>query len=156
MAETYFSAPAGVQVVEISRLVNAPREQVFAMYIDKNHVAEWWGPAVLKNTIEEMDVRPGGKWRIIQADPDGSQYAFHGFYHEALAPERVTYTFEYEGEPGHIHLETVYFEERGQATLMTNRSVFQSVEDRDGMVNAGMESGSRELIQRFAELVETL
>jgi uncharacterized protein YndB with AHSA1/START domain len=100
-----------------------------------------------------MDVRPGGLWRFVQKDSSGMQYAFHGVYHEVSPPERMVYTFEFEGTPGNVLLETVTFEERDGKTIVTDKSVFQRVEDRDGMVVADMQAGSDESMERFAELL---
>jgi uncharacterized protein YndB with AHSA1/START domain len=100
-----------------------------------------------------MDVRPGGAWRFVQRDPDGNEFAFNGVYHEVLPPERLVYTFEFEGVPGHVLLETVTFEELDGKTRLTDRSVFQTVEDRDAMVQSGMESGAKEAMDRLAELL---
>jgi uncharacterized protein YndB with AHSA1/START domain len=83
--------------------------------------------------------------------PAGSEDAFHGVYHDAVAPERIVYTFEYEGMPGHVLLETITFEEQDGRTLMTDSSVFQSVADRDGMLQSGMESGAAESMDRLDE-----
>lgn len=96
-----------------------------------------------------MEVRPG--WRFVQRDYDGNVYAFHGVYHEIVPPERLVYTFEFEGMPGHVLLETVTFEEHDGKTKLTDTSVFQTVEDRDGMLKLGMEEGAAETMDRLAE-----
>ena len=153
MAKTMFIAEPGKQVVVITRVFDAPRELVFKTYLDPNHVPEWWGPKRLTTTVDKMEVRPGGVWRIVQSEADGNEYAFHGVYHEIVPPERLTYTFEFEGMPGHILLETVTLEEQDGKTKMTDQSVFQSVEDRDGMLQSGMEAGVIELMDRLAELL---
>jgi len=153
MAKTMIIAEPGKQEIVITRVFDAPRELVFKTYLDPNHVPEWWGPKRLTTTVDRMEVRPGGVWRIVQREADGNEYAFHGVYHEILPPERLTYTFEFEGMPGHILLETVMLEEQDGKTKMTDKSVFQSVEDRDGMLQSGMEAGAIELMDRLAELL---
>ena len=100
-----------------------------------------------------MDVKPGGLWRFIQHDGNGNEYAFHGVYHEALHPKRLVSTFEFEGTPGHVLLETVVFEELNGKTKITDSSVFQSVEDRDEILRSGMEEGSSESMERFSTLL---
>ncbi len=154
MQKIEMTAEPGKQVVTIATVFDAPRDKVFKMFIDPELIPQWWGPRHLKTRVEKMEVKPGGMWRFIQLDPEGNEFAFHGVYHEVVAPERVTYTFEYEGIPGHILLETVMFEAQGNKTKMTDTSVFQTVEDRDGMLSAGMEGGEDESMERFAELVE--
>jgi len=100
-----------------------------------------------------MDLRPGGRWRYVQRDPQGNEHAFHGVYHDIAAPERLVFTFEYEGVPGHVVLETLTLEELDGKTRLTDQSVFQSVADRDGMVQSGMESGATEMMDRLEELL---
>jgi len=154
MAETKIIAEPGKQELVITRVFNAPRELVFKTTMDPNLIPQWWGPSKYETIVEEMDTRPGGQWRYIQRDTEGNVYAFHGFYHEIVAPERAVQTFEFEGAPGHIALETTRLEEYDGKTLMTNAAVYQSVEDRDAMIQSGMEEGARELFDRLAELVE--
>jgi uncharacterized protein YndB with AHSA1/START domain len=137
----------------MTRTFDAPRELVFKTMNDPALIPQWWGPSYLTTTVEEMDVRPGGKWRYVQRAPDGGEHAFHGVYHEIKAPERVVCTFEYEGTPGHVLLETIRLEEADGKTKMIDQSVFQSVEDRDGMVQAGMESGATEMMDRLEALL---
>ena len=157
MTKTDFVAEPGVQEITLTRVFDAPREQVFKVYTDPRQIPAWWGPGGLTTTVERMKLRPGGAWRFIQSDPEGNVYAFKGFYHQILPPERLAYTFEFEGAPGHILLETVTFEALpGGRTRITDQSVFQSVADRDGMLAEGMEVGATESMDRLAALVEKL
>ncbi len=157
MTKTVLTAEVGKQEVTLTRVFDAPRELVFKTFSDPRLVPEWWGPGYLTTTVERMELRPGGAWQFIQREPEGDVYAFQGFYHQILPPERMVYTFEFEGTPGHILLETVTFEELpGGKTRITDQSVFQSVEDRDGMLAEGMEAGAIETMERLAALVEKL
>jgi uncharacterized protein YndB with AHSA1/START domain len=144
--------PAQHSIV-MTREFDAPRELVWKVYTDPAHLPNWWGPRGLTTTVEAMDVRPGGAWRFIQRDTDGNEYAFHGVYHQVVPPERVVSTFEFEGMPGHVMLETMTLEDLGGRTRLTTTSVFQSVEDRDGMLASGMEQGATESMDRLAELL---
>jgi len=147
-------AEPGKQEIVMTRLFDAPRELVFKAYTDPNLIPQWWGPKNLTTTVDKMDVREGGVWRFVQRDSEGNEYAFHGVYHAIVSPERLVYTFEFEGMPGHVLLATVTFEELNDGkTKLTDRSVFQSVEDRDGMLQSGMEEGAAESMDRFAELL---
>src|SRR2546426_7211319 len=103
-----------------------------------------------------MDVRPGGAWRFVHRTADGNEYGFRGEYREVVPPERIVQTFEFEPMAGHISVETATFTERDGRTLLTVRSVFSTKEDRDGMVQSGMESGLTETHDRFAEHVAEL
>jgi uncharacterized protein YndB with AHSA1/START domain len=156
MTETTFLVPAGRQEVVITRVFDAPRDLVFRAFTDPKLVPEWWGPRDLSVVVDVMDVRPGGRWRFVNEDAAGNTYGFHGVYHDVAPPDRLVYTFEYEGVPGHCLLETVTFEDVDGGTRVTDRSVYQTVADRDGMVASGMESGARQSMDRLAELLPRL
>ena len=153
MAKTNLIAEPGKQAIVLTRVFDAPRELVFKTNMDPNLIPQWWGPKRLTTTVDKMDVRKGGVWRFVQRDVDGNAYAFNGVYHEIASPERLVYTFEFEGLPGHVLLETVTFEEHDGQTKLTDKSIFQSVEDRDGMLMSGMEQGAVETMDLFAELL---
>jgi uncharacterized protein YndB with AHSA1/START domain len=142
--------------ITMTRVFDAPRELVFQAHIDPRHVPHWWGLRGSTTIVDMMDVRPGGAWRFVQRDPEGNEYGFRGEYREVVPPERLVYTFEFEGMPGHILVETITFEEHDGKTRLTTTSLFTSVEDRDGMLESGMESGAIESWDRLAELLESL
>ena len=149
------TTPSDREIV-LTRVFDAPRDLVFRAYTDPKAIPQWWGPRNLTTRVDKMDVRPGGAWRFVQRDADGNEFAFNGVYREITPPERVVSTFEFEGMPGHIAVETMTLEEHDGRTTLTTTSVFASVEDRDGMLQSGMESGAAETMDRLAELVETL
>ena len=110
---TNIGAEPGKQEILITREFDAPRALVFKAYTDPTLIPQWWGPRYLSTEVDKMDVMPGGQWRFINRDAEGNEYAFHGVYHEVLAPERVIDTFEFEELPetGHVALETMKLEE---------------------------------------------
>jgi len=119
-------------------------------------VSRWWGPESITTTVEEMDAKPGGTWRAVQRDTEGNEYAFHGIYHE-VTPERINDTIEYETMPGHILLETEMIEDLSSGrTKVTDHLVFQSVENRDGMLQAGMEEKMTGTMERLAGFLQSL
>ena len=146
----------GSPLIVMSRVFDAPRDLVFQAYTDPAHIPQWWGPSYLTTTVDRMEPRAGGSWRIVQRDGDGGEFAFRGVYHAVDAPERIVYTFEFEGMPGHVLMETIVFDDIDGKTRLTDISSFQSVEDRDGMVASGMEEGARETMDRFAELLRRI
>ncbi len=156
MAKTDYLIEPGTQELVITRVFDAPRDLVFRSMTDPNLVPKWWGPRDLTTLVDKMDVRPGGEWRFVQRDRAGNEFAFHGVYHLVVAPEQVVQTFEFEGVPGHVLLQTATFAEFEGKTRLVQQSVFQSVDDRDGMVRSGMERGSTETMDRLAELLAEL
>jgi uncharacterized protein YndB with AHSA1/START domain len=157
--ETKLTVEPGKQEIFITREFEAPRELVFKAFTDPDLIVKWLGPRMLKIKLDKFEPKSGGSYRYIHVDPTGNEFAFHGVVHDLTAPERIIQTFEFEGLPesGHVVLETVKFEALpGNRTRITNQSVFQSVEDRDGMVKSGMEWGVNESHQRLDELFETI
>jgi uncharacterized protein YndB with AHSA1/START domain len=153
MAQTKLIAPPGRQEIIVTRTYNVPRTLVFTTVTDPKLIPHWWGPKYLTTTVEKMELRPGGQWRFVQHDPKGNIFTFHGVYHEIKSPERLVYTFEWEGMPGHVLLDIETFDEQGGMAVCTSRSVFETVEDRDGMLQQGMEGGTEETTERLNELL---
>ena len=159
MNKTKVTAEPGKQELFITREFDAPRELVFKAYTDPELFVKWMGPRRLAIILETFTPRSGGEWRYINRDQQGNEYGFHGVFHEVNAPERIIQTFEFEGLPesGHVILETVRFEALpGGRTKMIGQSVFLSVADRDGMIQAGMEEGMNESFERLEELIGEL
>ncbi|MBI5670572.1 MAG: SRPBCC family protein [Chloroflexi bacterium] len=153
MAKLNLVAEPGSYEIRMTREFDAPREQVFKAMTDPALVPRWWGPSSVSTVVDRMEVKPGGMWRYVQREQDGTEYGFHGVYHAVEALERLVFTFEFEGMPGHVLLETVTFEEHSGKTRVIDSSVFQSVADRDGMLRAGMESGASESWERLEALL---
>jgi uncharacterized protein YndB with AHSA1/START domain len=151
MTDLKVVAEPGTQQIVLTRSFDAPRDLVFKAFTDPEAVASWWGQRDSETVVDELEARPGGRWRFVERSGDGNEHGFHGVYHDAVTPERIVYTFEYEGMPGHVLLETITFEEQDGRTRMTDTSVFQSVSDRDGMLQSGMESGAAESLDRLDE-----
>lgn len=159
MPTTHLTADPGRTDLTITREFDAPRGHVFRAFVDPALYVRWLGPRRLKTRMEIFEPRPGGSYRYVQTDLDGSLHAFHGVYHEVSAPETIISTFEYEGLPegGHVVLDATSFEALpGGRTRVTTRSVFLSVDDRDGMLNSGMAEGMREMYERLDEVLREL
>ncbi|MGZ4932006.1 MAG: SRPBCC family protein [Halobacteriota archaeon] len=156
---TKIAAEPAKQELVVTREFDASRELVFRAFTDPDLYVQWIGPRGLTTRLEIFEPRNGGRWRYVQTDPDRNTFAFHGVHHEVLPPERIIGTFEFEGLPetGHVLLQTARFEELpGNRTRLTAQSVFQSVEDRDGMMQSDMEQGINESYERLDELLEEL
>ncbi|HET9913653.1 MAG TPA: SRPBCC family protein [Anaerolineales bacterium] len=157
--KTAITAEPGKQELFITREFDAPRELVFRAHTDPDLYVRWVGPRDLTMTLETFEPVSGGSWRYIQKDQDGNEYGFHGVHHDVTAPERIIATFEFEGLPeaGHVILETTTFEALpGNRTRVTTQSVYRSIEDRDGMIAAGMEVGVVDGFERLDEVLETV
>jgi uncharacterized protein YndB with AHSA1/START domain len=126
------------------RVFDAPRERVWSAFTDPALLARWWGREANTTTIDQLDLRPGGAWRFVERNSDGSEHGFRGVYREVLAPERLVYTFEWEGLPGHVLVNTATLADMGERTRLSVHSLFHTTAERDGMLSAGMERGLNE------------
>jgi uncharacterized protein YndB with AHSA1/START domain len=157
MNKTTITAEPGIPQITITREFDAPRELVFRAHTDPQLLVQWLGPRDLTMTIDRYEARDGGTWRYVHVDAQGNEYGFHGVFHGIPSPDAIVQTFEFEGVPGHVKLDTVTLEQEGSSrTLMRTVSSFQSVEDRDGMVAADMERGVRDSADRLEELLARL
>jgi uncharacterized protein YndB with AHSA1/START domain len=136
----------------MERTFDAPRELVWTILSDPERITHWWGPDGSTTTVEEMDMRPGGRWRFLQHAPDGNDYPFTGEYREIQPPERVVQTFIFDVEPfrDQVALETLTLEDLDGQTRVTNRTRFGSVEDLEGALASGMVGGALQAWDRLA------
>lgn len=147
------SAQPGGREIIITTVYNAPRDMLWRAYTEPDLIKQWWGPRYLTTNIEKMEVRPGGIWRYVQKDPEGNEYGFHGVYHTLQRPELIIQTFEWEGMPDHVSLQIARFEENDGKTTVNAVAIFETVEDRDGMIDSGMQKGVDEGAERLSELL---
>ena len=156
MGTTKITAEPGVPFIDITREFDAPRDVLFRAHTDPELLVQWLGPRRLTMIIDRYDVRDGGSWRYIHRDEDGSEYGFHGVFHGTPSPDNMVQTFEFEGAPGHVSLDSLTLEEHHGRTIVRAQSVFQSVQARDAMVAAGMQDGLTEGYERLDELIAKL
>jgi len=139
--------------IVITRVFDAPRELVFDMWTDPAHIVSWFGPRGFTTTIHEIDVRPGGTWRLTMRGPDGRDYKNRIIYQEVVKPERLVYRNE--PEPGSEPVEfetTVTFEEHGGKTMLTLHMLFPTAEVRDQNVEKYHSiEGGEQTLARLAE-----
>ena len=153
--KTAINVEPGKQELFITREFDAPRELVYKAHIDPDLYVQWLGPRGYEMILETFEPHSGGRYRYIHKDNDGNEFGFHGVFHE-MSEELMIQTFEFEGLPerGHVILDTMRLEELpGNRTRATIQSVYQSVSDRDGMVQSGMERGVNEGYERLDELL---
>ena len=154
--KTIVSAEPGKQEIFITREFDAPRELVFKAHIDPQLYVQWLGPHGYEMILETFEPVNGGKYRYVHKDTAGNEYGFHGTFH-ALSIDNMVQTFEFEGYPGHVSLDCMTLEELpGNRTKATFHSVFQSVSDRDGMIQNGMEKGVTEGYERLDDVLKAM
>jgi uncharacterized protein YndB with AHSA1/START domain len=155
MAETEIIIEPGRQDIVFRHVFDAPREVVFRALTEPDLVANWYGPRIYETIVDELDPRPGGRWRFINRNAEGQEFGFRGVFH-TVTPELIIQTSEFEGVPGHVGLETATLTERDGKTTFESTALFPSVEDRDMNVANGMEGGARESYQRLEEVIAGL
>jgi uncharacterized protein YndB with AHSA1/START domain len=153
MSELNVTAEPGVPQVITTREFDAPRDLVYRAFTEPDLLSQWLGPRRYKMTVDRFDLRDGGTWRYLHTDDAGNEFGFHGVFHGNPSPDGIVQTFEFEGAPGHVQLDTVTLEDHGETTVVRTNSVFQSVEARDAMYQQGMTEGMREGYERLEELL---
>lgn len=155
-AETFKLKLIGDTDIEMSREFDAPKHLVFLAHTKCEHMKRWWGPRGFEFAECSIDFREGGKWRIVQRDLEGNLHAFRGEYRRIVPDELIEWTFEYEGMPGEIAVETMTLTEKDGRTTLKALSKGPSKEGRDAMVASGMEWGARQTWDRLEELATQL
>jgi len=152
--ETEIIVGEKVPTITIIREFDAPRQRVFRAWTDPDLYAQWVGPRSLTTRVIRWTARTGGEWAFAN-DRDGQEIAsFHGSFHEVRAPQRLVWTFTWDGNPDGVSLETMTFEELpGGRTRVTSLSIVESFEIRDAILASGMEVGVVEGYQKLDALL---
>jgi len=147
--------PPDERVLSMRREFDAPRRLVYEAWTQSDHVRHWWGPRGFVTLSCEMDLRPGGGWRVRSRSPEGAEYAEVGVFREVVPPERLVFTHAWEdldGKRGQETLVTVTFTELGDRTRVDFRQAeFDSIKSRDGH-EEGWSSAFELLVEYLAEL----
>jgi len=156
----------------LTRTFDAPRERVFAAWTDPKRLAQWWGPRGYDNPVCDMDVRPGGRYRIVMRSPEGAEYPIVGEFVEIVKPSRIVMTMDASEHPkeffdqldaarpasekgrGFRPLTTVLFDEHFGKTTVTVIQTFETPADVDANRKLGAEEGWGQSFEKLdAELV---
>jgi uncharacterized protein YndB with AHSA1/START domain len=141
--QTVIEADPQVPIIRMTRDFAAAPERLFRAHTDPDLFARWVGPDAVATRIEHWDARTGGSWRYVSAH-DGTDYRFHGSFHE-IRPDRIVQTFTFDGDPDGVALETLWFEDLGDGrTRLRAQSLVDSFAGRDAWLRSGMETGVNE------------
>ena len=151
--ETTIAVDPALPTIVVVREFDARPARVFRAYTDPELVAQWLGPRRLVMEIDEYDARTHGSYRYRHTDVDGTEYGFHGAFHEVRPNERIVQTFTWDGQPDGVSLEVALFEDLGGRTRVTTTSLVHSLEARDAVLASGMAEG---LTEGYAQLDELL
>ncbi|WP_041451282.1 SRPBCC family protein [Hoyosella subflava] len=154
-ADSLSVSTPGDREIQIARIFNAPRVIVWRAMTEPQLVAQWWGRGN-KLEIERMVVERGGHWRFVE-HADGEQHGFEGRYREVTPPERLVYTFEWDGMPGYVVVDSVTLEDLGDGrTRVVTHSIFHTSAERDGMLESGMSQGLSASYVALDQLLDSL
>ena len=144
--------------IAMRRVFDAPRERVFDAWTKPEQVRRWYGCGALTLIVCEIDLRVGGSYCYVLRGPDGVNHGLEGTYREIVAPRRLVYTERYVTQhfESNEALVTVTFTERHGKTTLASLSVYQSREDRDAHLAAGVEMGAAQTFERLAEHLATM
>ena len=151
------TAPEGLPFIDFEREFDHPVEKVFRAHQDPDLFRQWIGAGSDDLELEEFSFRTGGRFRFVQKAEDGAEYAFNGVYHVVRENEFAIQTFEFEGFPDVVSIESVAFTDLGNGRTRLNvHSVYPTVETRDGMIASNMSVGVTEGYERLDKVVTGL
>ncbi|MES1169992.1 MAG: SRPBCC family protein [Leifsonia sp.] len=151
------TAPVGLPFIDIEREFDAPVEAVFDAHRDPELYKQWIGPKGYTTELPHFDFTSGGGYRFVSTDDQGRQAAFHGVFHVVRENEFAIQTFEFEGYPDVVSIESITFEplEGGRSRLRVH-AVYPTLEARDGIVASGQAKGVTEGYERLEEALSAL
>ena len=151
------TAPEGVPFIDISREFDAPVAAVFRAHAEPDLLKQWMGPNGYEMDIDHFDFTSGGGYRYIHRNPTGEEYAFNGVFHVVRENDFAIQTFEFDGFPDVVSIESLTFEDLGAGrTRLRAHAVYPTVEARDGMVASNMEVGVTEGYERLDKVAASL
>jgi uncharacterized protein YndB with AHSA1/START domain len=147
------TAPETLPFIDLERDFDAPVAALFAAHRDPELLEQWLGPNGYQMKIDHYDFVPGGSWRYRHITPQG-EFGFHGVFHAVRENEFAIQTFEFEGAPDIVSIESVTFTDLGAGrTRLSVHAAYPSLEARNAMIAGGMERGIREGYERLESLV---
>lgn len=150
-------APEGLPFIDFEREFDAPVGAVFRAHKEPDLIKKWMGPREYTTDVDTYEFRTGGRWRFVQRNEAGEEYAFNGVFHVVRENEFAIQTFEFEMFPDVVSIETLTFEDLGDGrSRVRGHATYPSLEARDGMVEGGMETGMTDGYQRLDDLLTTL
>jgi len=151
------TAPEGVPFIDIEREFDAPVAAVFRAHAEPDLVKQWLGPNGYEMDIDHYDFSSGGGYRYVHRNPAGEEYAFNGVFHVVRENEFAIQTFEFEGFPDVVSIESMTFEDLGNGrTRLRAHAVYPTLEARDGMIASNMEVGVTEGYERLDKVAASL
>lgn len=146
------------EAIIATRVLDAPRDLVFAVWTDPKHLAQWWGPNGFTTTTHAHQAQPGGIWRFVMHGPDGRDYQNRITYDEIVKPERIVYRHGGGDEVESVRFSvTVTFEDMNGRTKLTMRMQFPSAAERARVIEEyGADKGLEQTLARLSDYVAAM
>jgi uncharacterized protein YndB with AHSA1/START domain len=149
--------PSDREVI-FSRLLDAPRELVWKVWSEPQHMHQWWGPAGFTTTTHEFSFVPNGVWRFIMHGPDGTDYPNRVVFREIVPPSRIVYEngWDLPGSPLDFSV-VVTLDAEGAKTRFSLHMTFRDAESyKTAVERYGVLEGGTQTLDRLAEYVNGL
>ena len=151
------TAPEGLPFIDIEREFDAPVAAVFRAHAEPDLIKQWLGPNGYEMDIEHFDFTSGGGYRYLHRNPEGQEFAFNGVFHVVRENDFAIQTFEFEGFPDVVSIESLTFQDLGNGrTRLRAHAVYPTLEARDGMIASNMEVGVVEGYERLDKVAASL
>ncbi|WGG46556.1 SRPBCC domain-containing protein [Rossellomorea sp. DA94] len=157
------------RVLVLERIFDAPRDLVFSMFKEPEHLKAWWGPRGWELPVCRVDFRPGGVWHYCMKCVDSNQGQFYGMeswgkgvYKEIIEPEKIVYVDAFSDAEGNTNEDlpetevTMEFIDMGSRTKLISRSLYSSEDALKTVMDMGMIQGITETWDRLEEALQLL
>jgi uncharacterized protein YndB with AHSA1/START domain len=158
----------------LTRMFDAPVAMVYKAWTDPHQFARWWGPHTFTNAVPEMDLRPGGRYRMKMISPEGDEYPMEGNFEEVVPEKKLVLIMNLEGHPPLWHelynqarktpagtalplvRTTITFEDVNGKTKLCVEQRLGNNRDRDGFIDLGTADGWAQSFAKMDSLLATL
>jgi uncharacterized protein YndB with AHSA1/START domain len=147
--------PSDREIV-FTRVFDAPAQHVFDAWTKPEHLVRWYGCHNSSLIVCDVDLRIGGAFHFVARLNDGSKHPISGRYREIEPPSRLVFTERFNNDPDKEALVTLTLDEHGGKTTLTMRALYRSAEDRNAVLDIGVEKGFTEMLERLADCLATM
>jgi len=145
--------------IVFTKVFDAPRELVFEMFKNPEHLAKWWGPETWPATIQSFDFKPGGVWHYYMTGPDGTKAWGKATFTDIDEPNSISLEDVFSDEDGNVDESlpqgqtTITFSEVDGKTTLTLTGVYKTVDDAKKVVEMGMIEGMTDTWNQLERLL---
>ena len=142
--------------IVLSRVINAPRELVFAAWVDPRHLPQWFGPAGFRIETKSIDIRVGGEWRFDMISPEGKQWQSRMRFRRIERPNLIEFDHgsDKDNDPGMFRTTIVFDEQSDGKTVITLRQLHPTKAQRDAGIGFGAVEFGYQTLEKLAQHVE--